>query len=289
MIADIFAAALQFFCDKIDMFLGILTTDITTFQDGAIWRAVSALYDAMVAMGITIAGMLIWIGLLQSTSRYAELKRGTVWLQFLIEVILANAILYYGKYLLLECIKIGQGMTKRMMNVTGMVADDGTSIFHITIPEQLNDAIGRMRITRQIGVFIIVIIASVWIVISTCGVLLSVYGRLFNMYLLIAISPLPVSTVISKSTRFVFYNFLKTFLAVVLEALVMVLVLYLFQAFFTSGFNVGWSRSMGSGSTGAISDDSRVFGYMAEMSFLFLMLFGMLKGTDKLVNRIFGI
>ena len=271
MIADIFAAALEFFCDKIDMFLGILTTDITTFQDGAIWQAVSALYDAMVAMGITIAGMLIWIGLLQSTSRYAELKRGTVWLQFLIEVILANAILYYGKYLLLECI------------------DDGTSIFHITIPEQLNDAIGRMRITRQIGVFIIVIIASVWIVISTCGVLLSVYGRLFNMYLLIAISPLPVSTVISKSTRFVFYNFLKTFLAVVLEALVMVLVLYLFQAFFTSGFNVGWSRSMGSGSTGAISDDSRVFGYMAEMSFLFLMLFGMLKGTDKLVNRVFGI
>ena len=289
MIADIFAAALHFFCEKIDQFLGILTTDITTFQDGAIWKAVSNLYDAMLAMGLTIAGMLIWIGLLQSTSRYAELKRATVWIQFLTEIIIANAVLYYGKYLLLECIKIGQGMTKRMMTVTGMVADDGTSIFHITVPDALNSAIGRMSITKQIGIFIVVIIAAVWIVISTCGVLLSVYGRLFNMYLLIAISPLPVSTVISKQTRFVFVNFFKTFLAVVLEALVMVLVLYLFQAFFTSGFNVEWSRSMGSGSSGAISDDSRVFNYMAEMSFLFLMLFGMLKGTDKLVNRVFGI
>jgi len=46
---------------------------------------------------------------------------------------------------------------------------------------------------------------------------------------------------------------------------------------------------MGSSRTGVVSDDSRVFGYMAEMSFLFLMLFGMLKGTDKLVNRVFGI
>ena len=32
-----------------------------------------------------------------------------------------------------------------------------------------------------------------------------------------------------------------------------------------------------------------VFSYIAEMAFLFLMLFGMLKGTDKLVHRIFGI
>lgn len=175
------------------------------------------------------------------------------------------------------------------MNVTGMVADDGTSVFLISIPGALSDAIGRMSITKQIGIFIVVIIASVRIVISTCGVLLSVYGRLFNMYLLIAVSPLPVSTVISKSTRFVLYNFLKTFLSVVLEAVVMVIVLYLFQTFFTYGFDGGWSRYMGSGRDGIVSADSKVFSYMAEMSFLFLVLFGMLKGTDKLVNRVFGI
>ena len=35
--------------------------------------------------------------------------------------------------------------------------------------------------------------------------------------------------------------------------------------------------------------DGTVFSYIAEMAFLFLMLFGMLKGTDKLVHRIFGI
>ena len=32
-----------------------------------------------------------------------------------------------------------------------------------------------------------------------------------------------------------------------------------------------------------------VFSYVAEMAFLFMMLFGMLKGTEKLVYKIFGI
>ena len=32
-----------------------------------------------------------------------------------------------------------------------------------------------------------------------------------------------------------------------------------------------------------------VFSYIAEMAFLFMMLFGMLKGTEKLVHKIFGV
>ena len=34
---------------------------------------------------------------------------------------------------------------------------------------------------------------------------------------------------------------------------------------------------------------SYVFSYIAEMAFLFMMLFGMLKGTERLVHKIFGI
>lgn len=302
MIVDIFSAALAFFCEKIDKFLGILTTDITTYQGGAIWKAVSTVYDAMLAIGLTIAGVLIWIQLLSSMNKYAEFRKSTVWIQFIVEIVAANAILYYGKYILLQCIVIGQGIAKRMMNVTGMVSADGTSIFHIVVPEQLGNAIDNMSLLKEIGVFIVVIIASIWIVISTCGVLLSVYGRLFNLYLLIAISPLPIAAAMSKPTRFVTYNFFKSFLAVTLEALVMVLTLYLFQAFFSSGFNLKIAREdvllTDSYFVTHMADEiglqtasasKAVFGYIAEISFLFLMLFGMLKGTDKLVNRIFGI
>ena len=225
-------------------------------------------------------------------------------MRFLAEIILINAILYYGKNILLTLIQVGQGIARKMMEVCGMIAADGTSIFHITMPDGLDTAINSMSLTKEVGLFIAVIFASLWIVISTCGVLLSVYGRLFNLYLLVAISPLPISAAIGKPTRFVSYNFLKTFLSVVLEALVMILVLYLFKAFFTSGFDVGldpyvvetgnWIHSetitpIINGESVTTTAAEVVFKYMAEVSFLFLMLFGMLKGTDKLVNRIFGI
>ena len=304
MIIDIFSAAVQFFCEKMDKLLMLLTTDLTAFQNGAIWNAIEIVYTALLSVGLTIAGILIWFGLLQSTDRYVELKKPSVWLKFLAEIILINALMYYGKDLLLTTVQIGQGIAKKMMQVCGMVSADGSSIFHIAIPEGLGQAVDSMSLTKEVGLFIAVIIASLWIVISTCGVLLSVYGRLFNLYLLIAISPLPVAAAMGRPTRFVSFNFFKTFLSVVMEALVMILVLYLFKAFFTSGFNVELepyviesgnfihsttTTPIINGEPVTTTAAEVVFGYMAEISFLFLMLFGMLKGTDKLVNRIFGI
>ena len=161
--------------------------------------------------------------------------------------------------------------------------------------------------------------------VSTIGVLLTVYGRLFNLYLMIAISPLPIATAIGKPTRFVFYNFVKSFLSVVLEALVIVLVLYIFTKFIGNissldstlenyqdpnmylldrGIIPTNNMSMMLGSTILTPEEIEeyqrlveikdslggyVFSYIAEMAFLFMMLFGMLKGTEKLVHKIFGV
>ena len=318
-------AALTFFADKMRTLLSILTTDITTYNGGVIWNAISSVYDAILAMGVTIAGVLIWFGLLSSTSRYAELKKASVWVQFLVEIILTNAVLYYGKFLLLECIKIGQAMTEKLMDVTGMLTTNGNSIFSVAVPDDLKVAVDSLSLTKGILLFVVVLIGAIFIVVSTIGVLLTVYGRLFNLYLMIAISPLPIATAIGKPTRFVFYNFVKSFLSVVLEALIVVLVLYIFTQFVGSSLGLdsvltnymdpdvylaqygvipgnNMSKIIGSNALPPeviaeyqrlveIKDSlgSYVFNYIAEMAFLFVMLFGMLKGTEKLVHKIFGI
>ncbi|MBQ9870988.1 MAG: hypothetical protein IJM27_03575 [Eubacterium sp.] len=325
MAMSMLEAALTFFADKMRILLTILTTDITTYEGGVIWNAISSVYDAILAMGVTVAGVLIWFGLLSSTSRYAELKKASVWVQFLIEIVLTNAVLYYGKYLLLECIKIGQGMTEKLMNVTGMMTTNGNSIFSVSVPQDLSVAVDSLSLGKGILLFVVVLIGAIFIVVSTIGVLLTVYGRLFNLYLMIAISPLPIATAIGKPTRFVFYNFVKSFLSVVLEALIVVLVLYIFTQFVGSSLgldsvltdymdpnvylmNLGiiptnnMSKILGSTvlTPEQIAEYQRlveikeslgsyVFSYIAEMAFLFMMLFGMLKGTERLVHKIFGI
>ncbi len=325
MAMSMLEAALTFFSDKMRILLTIFTTDITTYNGGVIWNAISSVYDAILAMGVTIAGVLIWFGLLSSTSRYAELKKASVWVQFLVEIVLTNAVLYYGKFLLLECIKIGQAMTEKLMDVTGMLTTNGNSIFSVAVPDDLKVAVDSLSLTKGILLFVVVLIGAIFIVISTIGVLLTVYGRLFNLYLMIAISPLPIATAIGKPTRFVFYNFVKSFLSVVLEALIVVLVLYIFTQFVGSSLgldsvltdymdpnvylmNLGiiptnnMSKILGSTvlTPEQIAEYQRlveikdslgsyVFSYIAEMAFLFMMLFGMLKGTEKLVHKIFGI
>ncbi len=325
MAMSMLEAALTFFADKMRILLTILTTDITTYNGGVIWNAISSVYDAILAMGVTIAGVLIWFGLLSSTSRYAELKKASVWVQFLVEIVLTNAVLYYGKFLLLECIKIGQGMTEKLMNVTGMMTTSGSSIFSVAVPDELKVAVDSLSLGKGILLFVVVLIGAIFIVVSTIGVLMTVYGRLFNLYLMIAISPLPIATAIGKPTRFVFYNFVKSFLSVVLEALIVVLVLYIFTQFVGSSLgldsvltdymdpnvylmNLGiipannMSKILGSTvlTPEQIAEYQRlveikeslgsyVFSYIAEMAFLFMMLFGMLKGTERLVHKIFGI
>ncbi len=325
MAMSMLEAALTFFAEKMRVLLTILTTDITTYNGGVVWNAISTVYDAILAMGVTIAGVLIWFGLLSSTSRYAELKKASIWVQFLIEIVLTNAVLYYGKFLLLECIKIGQGMSEKLMDVTGMLTTNGNSIFSVTVPDNLKVAVDSMSLGKGILLFVVVLIGAIFIVISTIAVLLTVYGRLFNLYLMVAISPLPLATAIGKPTRFVFYNFVKSFLSVVLEALVIVLVLYIFTQFVgsNSGLDSALSNykdpdvyliehgiipstNMSGVLTATVltpeeieeyqrllevkdSLGSYVFSYIAEVGFLFMMLFGMLKGTERLVHKIFGI
>lgn len=387
MTMGILKAALTFFGTKMVQFFQILTTDITTYKGGAIWTAIGTIYDAILAMGITIAGILIWFGLLSSTSRYAELKKATVWGQFLVEIVLTNAILYYGKNLLLYAVQIGQGMARSVLTTTGLltvatepvtdpflgnvIIPEGTEIYKSslgmenTVSSGLLKAVDNLSLSKGILLFIVVLIGAVFIVVATLGVLLTVYGRLFNLYIMIAISPIPIATAIGKPTRFVFFNFIKSFLAVVLEALVIVLVLFVFTKFiafepkinkydsyidpakYKGTIMTGGATGLASSATGLLDLDSipdseieqtlqnlrnqypdgkvpiiqsdgttfvdipgsaqefrsnvdsyqemsedldgTVFSYIAEMAFLFLMLFGMLKGTDKLVHRIFGI
>lgn len=375
-------AALTFFAEKMTEFLQILTVDITTYKGGEIWGVIDSVYDAISAMGVTIAGVLIWFGLLSSTSRYAELKKATVWGQFLVEIVIVNAILYHGKFLLLWVIKIGQEMARKLMQVTGMmvtfdtdftlpgggtVIPAGTEMINPdlgvvkSVPSGLANAVDGLSMSKSILLFIVVLIGAVFIVVSTLGVLLTVYGRMFNLYLMIAISPLPIATAIGKPTRFVFFNFVKSFVSVVLEALVIVLVLFIFTKFVGSSPDINsyaeyidpleyagslnpvlgieakeathnpdsysdsalndWLEAARENSTNGYVYSFRhpdvpikipdsveefketykryekmeedlsgsVFSYIAELAFLFLMLFGMLKGTDKLVHRIFGI
>ena len=327
MSAEFLSAALAFFCEKMDTFIEMLTTDITTYNGGGIWTAICNVYSALLIIGVTLANMFIWIELIESTTKWIEIKKSSVLITFLIEIVVVNAIIYYSKDILLTVYSIIQGITRTVLTTTGMTTTYGDSLFSISVNQEFADAVNAMPISTAMVLTIVIVIVSIWICISTIGVVLIVYVRLFNIYLLSAISPLAFACAMSRRTRFVFVNFLKNFISVSIEAVVLVLTLYLFKMLFESGINIDLSsvpqqsggipvalqdylkqiilsavpggNVIGLGFLGGQAVDyffgggnenfAILFWYLIEMSFLFAVMIGMVKGSERIVNKIFGL
>lgn len=291
-IVDLFQSAIDFFTHKLVYFFGILLCDITTYKDGVIWTAVSTVYDSLLAIAATLMWVFIGIGLAEVDFKIMETKRGTSFIIFIIGSIIVNAILYEGKVLLLYVYGIGRDIALKLFSALGgnkniLVTGDSRaqltskdSLIQIEVPDDFREAVNEAGLWN-IVTFILVVIASLVIIFSTISVMLTVYTRLFNIYLMIGLSPFAFCTAFSRPTRSVFFNFVKSFIGICLELTVLVAGIYIFNAFFGSSFNSAFSSSYGAMKS--------ILYYMAEISTLFLMLVSILKGADTLINRFFGL
>ena len=315
MLTEILSAALTFFCTKMNIFLTMLTTDLTTYNGGGVWNSLMNVHTILLTIAITIADMFIWVELIETTTRWIEIRKASVLIFFLIQIVGINAVIYHSKDILITVYSIVQGVTKSVMTSTGMMTTSGDILFNVTVPDELYDAVDTLTLVNAAAVFIVIIIISIWICVSTISVVMLVYVRLFNLYLLIVISPLAFACAMSRKTRFIFGNFLKTFMSVAIEAIVMVLVMYIFKNLLEQGINVDInSKSSNPGIFQFITDTTLTAGglgkfvqaknlflknnsadvlvvmtYLLEMSFLFAVMLGMVKGAERIVNKVFGI
>ena len=315
MLTEILSAALTFFCTKMNIFLTMLTTDLTKYNGGTIWNSLMNVHTILLTIAVTLADMFIWVELIETTTRWIEIRKSSMLIFFLIQIAAVNAVIYHSKNILLTVYSIVQGVTKSVMMSTGMMSTSGDLMFNVTVPDELYDAVNTLKITDAIAVFIVIIIISLWICVSTISVTLLVYVRLFNLYLLFTISPLAFACAMSRRTRFIFGNFLKSFVSVSIEAIVLVLTMYIFKILSEQGINVDINSTSTNpkvfqfitdttytlGGLGAFATAKDIFlknnradvlvviTYLLEMAFLFAIMLGMIKAAEKIVNRVFGI
>ena len=313
----ILRAALSFFSDMMGLFFSLITTDITTFNGGTVWNAVGTVFQTLLAVALVIANMLVWVELIESTTRWAEIRKASVLISFVVQIVVVNSIIYYSKDILATVYGIVQGVVIKVMQDTGMMTASGSPTFYMQLPEDFEDGMNALGFESYSIMLPVIVIISIWIVISTIVIMLTVFVRIFNLYLLIALSPLAFACAMSKRTRFVFANYLRTFFSVSVEVVMLVVVIFLFSKFFGSEQTAVVSPVMDSPyvlllygvancffGTGAgsgvlkIADILRIEGlpnmlgiieYLVVLAFLFSVLVGVIKGSDKLVQKIFGI
>lgn len=304
-ITYILTVAYEFFNDKMQMLFELLMLDPETFMDGKIWAIVDNIFSGLLASGFTIMSICLYIELIHSGYETIVQRRweGFIWI-FLISSVMGG-ILMCSKELLIMLFKLGQGFVSKILGSSGYSMTE----FAWKVPNAVKNATSGVSGLLGCIILVLCLIGAFVVVFTSYTILLTGFGRMFNVYMHIALAPISIAFIASTYTRPFFMSYLKSFLVVALQGAAIVLACVLFIAFSDGYSSSSFQLSTENGveadndtdtvpdwvmvDVDDVDDNSRAViitaSYLVQNAFLFLMLSGAIKGSDTLVNKIMGL
>ena len=164
--------------------------------------------------------------------------------------------------------------------VSTIITQSGSSgMSSVTLPQELIDAINNVGFWDSIPLWAVTLIGGLLITVLSFTMILTVYGRMFSLWMYAAIAPIPLSTFAGEPTGSVGKNFIRSYAGVCLQGVVIALSCIIFSAI---------SSSPPAVDTGA-SVVTAVWTYVGELAFNLLVLVGAIKGCDRIVKEIMGL
>lgn len=313
-------AAIGFFEHWLSQLYDLLMINPISYQEGTIWAVVDKLYDAMLGPALSIFVSFFFVGLASDVGDFIKTRRiGPIVWTFIGFMFMAG-ILTGGKYLLLLIFWIGKELLE---TATGADGTNLISLSWIDLPDAVVNATNGLSMSSGIVFWVVTLICA--LVVMVCGftIVMVVYGRLFKIYLHIAVAPLAAACVIAKPTRPVFSGFIRSFIGTCLEGLVIVMVCLIFSAF-ANGFAKEYPMSAADkykqehgenftmddvkndtdlteaekqeifnemlSQTGLFNGDNSanaelLWSYLSRLMFLYLIMAGMIKGADSWLHQ----
>lgn len=133
---------------------------------------------------------------------------------------------------------------------------------------------------ESIPLWIVTLLGSLLITILSFIMILTVYGRMFKLYMYTAIAPIPVATFAGEPTQSIGKNFIRSYVGVCLEGAVIVLACIIFSAYAAS------PPAVASADMSAVTV---VWKYIGELVFNLLILVGAVKASDRIVKEMMGL
>lgn len=172
------------------------------------------------------------------------------------------------------------GFCIRQYMVSTIISQSGSSgMSSVTLPQELIDAINNVGFWDSIPLWAVTLIGGLLITVLSFTMILTVYGRMFSLWMYAAIAPIPLSTFAGEPTSSVGKNFIRSYAGVCLQGVVIALSCIIFSAI---------SSSPPAVDTGA-SVVTAVWTYVGELAFNLLVQVGAIKGCDRIVKEIMGL
>lgn len=228
-------AALDFFNAMITFMYDLLTLNPVTYRNGAIWKVASGIYDGLLGTAISLGIIFICMGFIEDAGDFLQHKNAGPFFWTFIKMMFMSAILIYGRYLMIWIFSIGKEL------IDNVVLENGIkNIMNATwavIPNSIYSATEGLTLSSGIVFWVVTLLAALVVMVSCFTIMLTVYGRIMKIYMHIAIAPLPLACYTSKATMQHFITFIRSFVAVILEGVFIIIVCLLFSAF-AKGFDI---------------------------------------------------
>ena len=267
-------AALTTWNDKLGEIWQLLTQSPQTFKDGQVWAVMVGIHGALQAIGYGLLVLFSAAGVVKTCGTFVEAKRPEQALKLFIRFALAKAAVTYGLDLMLAIFQIVQGMVSTVINQSGV-----SGMSAVTLPQELIDAINEVGFWDSIPLWAVTLIGGLLITVLSFVMILTVYGRMFSLWMYAAIAPIPLSSFAGEPTSNVGKNFLRSYAGVCLQGVVIALACIIFSAVSSSPPAVDTS----------VSVVTAVWTYVGELAFNLLVLVGAVKGCDRIVKEIMGL
>lgn len=266
--------ALETWNDKLAEIWTLLTQNPENFRGGAVWRVMTGINDTLKAVGYGLLVLFFAVGMVKTCSSFTDMKKPEHAVKAFIRFVLAQGVVMRGQELLAMVFSIVQGIVSAIMTRSGRMRGVAK------LPAKIVEKIESVGMLESIPLWIVTLLGSQLITVLSFIMVLTVYGRMFKLYMYTAIAPIPLSTFAGEPTQSVGKNFIRSYTGVCLEGAVIALACIIFSVFASSPPAVG---------DDSLSAVTVVWNYIGELAFNLLVLVGAVKASDRIVKEIMGL
>lgn len=268
-------SALDTWNDKLGEIWTLLTQNPETFKGGAIWGVMTNINDALKAIGYGLLVLFFAVGIVKTCGSFADMRKPEHALKAFIRFALAQGAVMYGMELMTTLFSVVQGIVSTIMSRAGGIQGNVTSL-----PAEIVEKIESVGMLESIPLWIVTLLGSLLITVLSFIMILTVYGRMFKLYMYTAIAPIPIATFAGEPSQSIGKNFVKSYAGVCLEGAIIALACVIFSVFAASPPAVGESN---------LSAVTIVWNYIGELVFNLLILVGAVKASDRIVKEMMGL
>ena len=271
-------SALQTWNDKLAEIWSLLTQDPATFKGGGIWQVMLGIHGALQGIGYGLLVLFFAVGVVKTCGSFVEVKRPEQALKLFIRFVLAKAAVGHGLDLMLAVLSVVHsvvhGIVSTIITQSGVSGAGGT-----TLPQEIIDKINQVGFWDSIPLWAVTLIGGLFITVLSFLMILTVYSRMFKVYMYTALAPIPLSTFAGEPTSNVGKNFLRSYAGVCLEGAVIALACIIFSVMAAAPPAVDSN----------VSAVTAVWSYVGELIFNLLVLVGAVRMSDRIIKELMGL